>query len=368
MTGPLREAAVDLGAISGNVARLRSLAGTPHAMAVVKADGYGHGAAAAARAALDGGADWLGLADLAEALALRSDGVRAPMLAWLHDPRAEFRAAIDAGIDIGVSTLDQLDAVAAADAEALPHVHLKVETGLSRNGLAPEEWPAAFERAALLERAGLLRVRGVMSHLSNASEDDDATALAAFRRALHLLEEHGITPELRHLAATAGTVQRPDARFDLVRLGIGVYGLSPLAGVTSAELGLTPAMTLRTRVAAVRTVPAGAGVSYDYTWRAPEATRLALVPLGYADGVPRAASGLAEVEIGGRRHPVRGRIAMDQLVVEVGDAPVAVGDQAVLFGDPAAGHPSADEWAEWAGTINYEIVTRIGPRVERTYA
>jgi alanine racemase len=367
VTGPLREAAVDLEAISRNVARLREVAGTPHAMAVVKAEGYGHGAAAAARAALDGGADWLGVADVAEALALRSAGIGAPLLAWLHDPRADFRVAVDAGVDIGVSTIDQLDAVAAVDADVLPVVQLKVETGLSRNGLAPEDWPAAFARAALLERAGLLHVRGVMSHLSNASSDDDAAALAAFRRALHLLEEHGISPELRHLAATAGTLQRPDARFDMVRLGIGVYGLSPFPGTSSAELGLTPAMTLRTRVAAVRTVSAGTGVSYDYTWRASEATRLALVPLGYADGVPRAASGLAEVEINGRRHPVRGRIAMDQMVVEVGDEATAVGDEVVLFGDPAAGHPSADEWAEWAGTINYEIVTRIGPRVERTY-
>ncbi|BDZ44991.1 alanine racemase [Naasia aerilata] len=368
MSGPLREAAVDLGAVSRNVARLRELAGTPHAMAVVKADGYGHGAAAAARAALEGGADWVGVADLAEALALRADGIDAPILAWLHDPGADFAPAIAAGVDIGVSTLDQLEAVAAAGGSTVPVLQLKVETGLSRNGLAPEDWEAAFERAAGLERAGRVRVRGVMSHLSNASPDDDRDAGAAFDRALALAESAGLRPELRHLASTAAAVRRPEARYDLVRLGIGMYGLSPFDDATSAALGLTPAMTLRTRIAAVRAVAAGAGVSYDYAWRAPAATRLALVPVGYADGVPRAASNRAEVWIGGERFPVRGRIAMDQLVVEVGDAPVQVGDQAVLFGDPAIGFPSADEWAGWAGTINYEIVTRIGPRVQRTYA
>jgi alanine racemase len=368
MSTPLREAAVDLHALRGNVARLRELAGTPHAMAVVKADGYGHGASRAAQAALDGGADWLGVADLAEALDLRRAGITAPVLAWLHDPGADFRAAIDAGVDIGVSTLDQLDAVAAADAGTVPLVQFKVETGLSRNGLAPEEWEAGFHRAALLERAGLLRVRGLMSHLSNASESDDLAAVAAFERAVALAQSAGLRPELRHLASTAAAVRRPEARFDMVRIGIGAYGLSPFADATGADLGLIPAMTLRTRVAAVRTVPAGAGVSYDYVWRAPSSTRLALVPLGYADGVPRAASNRAEVWIDGGRFPVRGRIAMDQLVVDVGNAAVQVGDAAVLFGDPAQGYPSADEWADWAGTINYEIVTRIGPRVQRTYS
>ncbi|MCU1438587.1 MAG: alanine racemase [Naasia sp.] len=366
MTGsPLREAVVDVDAIAANVAHLRALAGTEHAMAVVKADGYGHGAVPTARAALEGGADWLGVADVAEALPLRDAGIRAPILAWLHDPDADFRTAIDAGVDIGVSTIAQLEAVAATDADGLPAVQLKVDSGLSRNGLAPDEWAAAFERAASLERAGLLRVRGLLSHLSNASAEADAAALAAFRDALAAADAAGLTLELRHLASTAGAIGRPDARFDLVRLGIGMYGLSPF-GREGGPAGLRPAMTLRSRVAAVRTVPAGTGVSYDHTWRAAEATRLALVPLGYADGVPRAASGRAEVAIGGVRRPVRGRIAMDQLIVEV-DGDVAVGDEAVLFGDPATGAPGADDWADWADTINYEIVTRIGPRVERTY-
>lgn len=362
MRTPLREAVIDRAAISANVVTLRSLAPTAHAMAVVKADGYGHGALPAARAALDGGADWLGVADLGEALQLRTAGIRTPLLAWLHDPLADFGAAVDAGVDIGVSTLEQLEAVAAAGGR--PVLQLKVDSGLSRNGLAADEWQQAFERAALLERAGRIRVRGLFSHLSNASEEADAEALTVFREALAGAEAAGLTLELRHLASTAGAVRRPDTRYDLVRLGIGLYGLSPF-GRDGGPPGLRPAMTLRTRVAAVRSVPAGTGVSYDHTWRAPEATRLALVPLGYADGVPRAAGGRAAVGIRGVRHAVRGRIAMDQMVVEVDDT-VAVGDEAVVFGDPGTGAPSADDWADWAGTINYEIVTRIGPRVERT--
>ncbi|MCW2957112.1 MAG: alr, partial [Thermoleophilia bacterium] len=301
------------------------------------------------------------------ALELRASGITAPLLAWLHDPTTDFAPAVDAGIDIGVSTIDQLDVLAELDADVPPLVQLKVDTGLSRNGLPPEQWEQAFERAALLESAGLLRVRGIFSHLSNTSREADDAALAGFTEALSLASDAGLTPDLRHLASTAAAIQRPDARFDLVRLGIGIYGLSPYAEMTSADLGLVPAMTLRGQVAAVRRVTAGAGVSYDHTWRAPTDTTLALIPLGYAEGVPRAASNVAEVWIDGARHPVRGRIAMDQLVVDVGDAGVQVGATAVLFGDPQRGYPSADDWARWAGTINYEIVTRIGPRVERHY-
>ena len=365
--GPERRADVDLAAIRGNVERLAAQVAPAAAMAVVKAGGYGHGAAPVARAALEGGAAWLGVADIGEALALRASGITAPVLAWLHDPTTDFAPAIDAGIDIGVSTIEQLDAIATLDADTPPLVQLKVETGLSRNGLAPAVWDQAFERAALLEKAGLLRVRGIFSHLSNTSSDADDASLAAFRTALTLAADAGLDPDIRHLASTAAAIQRPDARFDLVRLGIGIYGLSPFAEMGSADLGLVPAMTLRGRVAAVRRVPAGAGVSYDHTWRSTTETTLALVPLGYAEGIPRAASNLAEVWIAGARHPVRGRIAMDQLVVDVGDTDVEVGAHAVLFGDPAHGYPSADDWARWAGTINYEIVTRIGPRVERCY-
>ena len=360
-----RRAIVDPGAISRNVETLRAHVGGSPAMAIVKADAYGHGAIPAARAVLAGGAEWLGVATLEEARELRAAGISAPMLAWLHETDAPFAEAIGAGIDLGVSSVAELEAIVAAAPG--PVVQLKADTGLGRNGATPEEWGALVERAVAHERAGRVRVRGVWSHLAIAGPAEDAAQVARFRDALDAATAVGLEPDLVHLAATAGALRVPEARFGMVRLGIGCYGLTPLDDATSADLGLTPAMTLTATIAAVKRVPAGHGVSYGFDYRTSAPTTLALVPLGYADGVPRAASGRASVAIGGRLHPVAGRIAMDQLVVDVGDAPVAVGDDAVLFGDPATGVPSADDWAAAAGTINYEIVTRIGPRVRREY-
>ncbi|WP_235500464.1 alanine racemase [Leifsonia sp. Root227] len=370
-----REAVIDLGALVANVAHLREVVGTEHVMAVVKANAYGHGAVECARAALAGGADWLGVADLTEAMQLRDAGIEAPLLAWLHDPDADFAPAIAAGVDIGVSSIAQLDAVAAARRALVERgvlhgqafVQLKLETGLSRNGISEPQWDAAFARARELEHAGDIVVRGVFSHVSNASPEDDRAAVAVYTRGLDRAAAAGLRPELRHLAASAAALTIPDARFNLVRLGITIYGLSPLAGRSSADLGLRPVMTLRGSVAAVRRVPAGTGVSYDYTYRTSGDTTLALVPLGYAEGIPRHASNTAPVAIAGGTFRVCGRIAMDQFVVDVDDHPVHVGDEVVLFGDPATGVPSADDWAEAAGTINYEIVTRIGARVRRRY-
>ncbi|WP_136708500.1 alanine racemase [Agromyces sp. H66] len=367
---PFREAVVDLDAIRDNVAHLARLAAPARAMAVVKADGYGHGAVPVALAALAGGASWLGVADLAEAAALRDAGIRAPVLAWLHDPDAPFATAVERDVDLGVSSLDQLEAIAAAAASVgrPAHVHLKIDTGLSRNGIAPEAWAEAVAAAARHERAGRLGVRGIFSHLANTSAEEDAAQLAAFETALAAASDAGLAPEVRHIASTAGALRRPESRYDLVRLGIGIYGIPPFGdGTTAADLGLRPAMTLRGRVAAVRRIDAGTGVSYGHVWRAERPTTLALVPLGYADGVPRQASGRADVRLAGARRRIVGRIAMDQFLVDVGDDAVAVGDEVVLFGDPATGAPSADDWGDAADTIGYEIVTRIGPRVPRTY-
>lgn len=367
---PFREAVVDLDAIRRNVAHLSRLVAPAQTMAVVKADAYGHGAEPVARAALAGGASWLGVADLAEAGALRDAGIRAPLLAWLHDPEAAFGTAIERDVDLGVSSLGQLEAIAAAatSARRRAQVHLKVDTGLSRNGIAPEAWAEAVEAAARHERAGRIAVRGIFSHLANASAEEDAAQLAAFDTALAAASVAGLAPEVRHIASTAGALRRPESRYDLVRFGIGIYGIPPFGdGTTAADLGLRPAMTLRGRIAAVRRVDAGTGVSYGHAWRAERPTTLALVPLGYADGVPRQASGRAEVRLAGGRRRIVGRIAMDQFLVDVGDDFAAVGDEVVLFGDPATGAPSADDWGDAAGTIGYEIVTRIGPRVPRTY-
>ena len=248
--------------ISRNVRTVAERVAPAEVMAVVKANAYGHGAVEAARAALAGGASRLGVADLDEAFELRRAGIDAPILAWLHDPDADFAAAVVAGIEIGVSSIDQLEqaAVAATDAGAPAAVHLKIDTGLSRNGVPEAEWPAVVARAAELERVGRLTVAGVFSHFANTSRDVDAAQIAVFERALELAAAAGLTPVVRHLASSEQAIRDPRARFDLVRIGIAVYGLTPFGdGTTGTDLGLTPAMTLRARVAAVRHVEAGRG-------------------------------------------------------------------------------------------------------------
>jgi len=369
VTAPLsfREALIDADAIARNVGRMRELTGARRLMVVVKANAYGHGALAAAQAALAGGADALGTADLREAVALREAGVLAPLLCWLHDPGEDFDAAVEHGIDVGVSSLAQLDALAQAaeDRGARAAVQLKLDTGLSRNGAPEQEWPELAEALVRHTARGVLHLTGVFSHLSNTSREEDLAQLAVLARGEALLRERGVAAPLVHLAASAGALRIPEARRDMVRVGIGAYGLSPFDDETSLELGLVPAMTLQGRVAGVRRVDEGVGVSYDYTYRADAATGLALIPFGYADGIPRSASGVAEVHIRGRRHRIAGRVAMDQFVVDVGDTPVEAGDAVTLWGDPTTGVPSVDEWARWCGTINYELVTRVGGRVQR---
>ncbi|MEO7348955.1 MAG: alanine racemase [Terrimesophilobacter sp.] len=359
-----REAIIDLNAISANVEILRRVAGTPHFLAVTKANGYGHGAGAVAHAALAGGADWIGVVDAVEARALRDAGIRAPILTWLHGPRETFQAAVELGLDVGVSSLSELERAAAAGVSA---VHVKVDTGLGRNGSAPDLWAALFERACALQAKRGPRVRGLFSHLANAGEEADASQLEEFERARAVAASVGVEPELLHMAATEGTLRRPAARYNMVRVGLGCYGLSPFADSAPSDFGLTPALELSGAILSVKRVAAGCGVSYGFTYRTERETSLALVPLGYADGVPRHASDRGPVSINGERFTVSGIIAMDQFVVDVGDAPVAVGDRAVLFGDPASGVPSSRDWADAAGTIDYEIVARLGARIERRF-
>lgn len=367
MTG-LREAVVDLDAIASNVGRMRDVVGGRRVIAVVKADGYGHGAEPVARAALRGGAEMLGTADVDEALALRAAGIDAPLLSWLHAPDQDFGPAIASGVSLGISSARELHRAASAAVAGRPaRIHVKFDTGLSRNGVHRSEWVSVVDAVRAASDAGRVVLEGVFTHLSNTTDDDDREAVRVFEEALALVASRGLRPEMIHAAATAAAIAVPESRFDTIRLGIGMYGFSPVPGVTGAELGLVPAMRLVSRVASVKAVDPGTGVSYGYRYRTGEGSTLALVPVGYADGVPRQASSLGEVSIRGTRHRVAGRIAMDQFVVDVGDAPVEVGDEVVLFGDPASGVPSAAEWAEHAGTIDYEIVTRIGPRVPRRY-
>lgn len=363
------EVRVDLDAIRENVTRLRS--GTSaELMAVVKADGYGHGMLPAARAALDAGASWLGVCTLDEALALRAAGITAPVLAWLLAPGMPLEKAVTAGVDLGIGGTGPLaEAITAAQAAGRPtRVHLKIDTGLSRGGATAAEWPVLLEAAAKAQADGSVEIIGVWSHLAYADAPGHPTIdrqLRVFREGLELAERHGVNPQLRHLANSAATLTRPDAHFDLVRPGIAVYGLSPLTG---EAFGLRPAMTARARVLLTKRVPAGAGVSYGHTYTTDRETTLAVVPLGYGDGVPRQASNAGPVLIGGEIRRVAGRVCMDQIVLDCGDSPVRAGDVAVLFGDGRRGEPSATDWAEAADTIDYEIVTRFGGvRVPRVY-
>jgi len=355
----LREALVTLGAISRNVETIRAATTAAQTMVVVKANAYGHGAVPAARAALEGGADWLGVVDLDEAFELRDAGISAPLLAWLYGAEADYAEAIARDVDIGVHNLEQLERVAATSNQA--KIHIKVDTGLGRNGASVDDCDELFAAAARFEKQGALRVTGLFSHLANI---EDEAQVERFERLLAAARAAGLDPEFTHIAATGGALSLSN-NFSLQRIGIGAYGLSPYDG--PAGIPLEPAMQLSGEIVSVKRVPAGSGVSYGHTYITQRETTLALVPIGYADGVPRAASNRGPVTINGQRFMVAGRVAMDQFVVDIGDAAVKTGDRAVLFGDPATGVPSAQDWATAADTINYEIVARIGARVTRRY-
>ena len=366
-------AEVDLAAISTNVARLDAACGDAAVMAVVKADGYGHGMIPSARAAIAGGATWLGVAFAEEALALRAAGVDVPILAWLLAESDDVEPLVRADVDVSVSAPWALDlAVAAAVRAGRPaRVHLKVDTGLGRAGATRADWPDLVTAAAKAVADGTIEVTGIWSHLAYAdapAHPTIAAQVAAYADALEIADRAGLRPRVRHLANSAATLSLPDTHYDVVRPGIAVYGLSPGPEVgTASDLGLRPAMTLRADVALVKRVPAGQGVSYGHRYTTQRETTLALVPLGYADGVPRHATNVGPVSIAGRRYCISGTVCMDQFVVDVGDDVVEVGDAAVLFGPGDEGEPTADDWANAVGTINYEIVTRIGARVPRSY-
>lgn len=365
------EIRVDLDAIRSNVAKLRA-GTTAEVMAVVKADGYGHGMVPSARAALDGGATWLGVCTVAEALALRAAGIEAPVLCWLWAPGVALGEAVAADIDLSVAGLDQLSELL-DEARAVgrtARIHLKIDTGLNRNGAKPSEWPVLVEAAAKAQADGDADVIGLWSHFSYADAPGHETIdrqLDVFRAGIDIALGAGLTPRYRHIANSAATLTRPDTHFDLVRPGIAIYGLAPIPQ-RAAEFGLRPAMTARARVTITKRVPAGEGVSYGHTYTTAAETTLAVVPMGYADGVPRHASNVGPVQLGGRVRPIAGRVCMDQIVIDCGDDEVRAGDVATLFGPGDSGEPTADDWAAAVGTINYEIVTRIGGvRVDRTY-
>jgi alanine racemase len=361
-------ATIDLDALRSNLAACRAVTGDAAVMAVVKADAYGHGLVPCARAALDGGATWLGTALLSEAVALRDAGVGGRILAWLAVPGAPWAACLDRDIDVSVSAVWALDEVcdAARATGRRARVHLKADTGLSRNGSTPDDWPELVAAARLAELEGLVEVTGLWSHFATADVPTDPSVgaqLGVFDEALALADGAGLRPEVRHLANSAGALGVPRSRHDLVRVGIAMYGLSPGPDIGSAQaLGLQPVMTLKARLASVKRISAGSGVSYGHAYVADRDTTVGLVPLGYADGLPRAAANVGPLRAAGADRTIAGRVCMDQVVVDLGDDAAAPGDEVVIFG---TGGPSADDWAAACGTIGYEIVTRIGPRVPR---
>ncbi len=366
-------ARVDLAAITHNVESLRRCAGDAGLMAVVKADGYGHGMVPAARAALAGGASWLGVATLDEARGLRAAGIDVPVLCWLYAPGERFDDVIAAGVDLSASSTSQVAEIAQAAGRAgrPARLHLKADTGLSRGGGTLADWPALVDAALRAQAEGRAAVVGLWSHLACADEPGHpsiAVQLRAFDDAVELAEKAGVRPEVRHIANSAATLTLTEARHDLVRTGIAVYGLDPMPLEPYARrVGLRPAMTLTGRLALVKRVPAGSGVSYGHRYTTAAETTLGLVPLGYADGIPRLGTNLLEVWAAGRRRRVAGSVCMDQFVIDVGDDEVHAGDEVVLFGPGDRGEPTAQDWAEMLGTISYEIVTRIGARIPRTY-
>ena len=394
-------AAVDLAAIRHNLGVLRAAAPGALQLATVKANAYGHGLIPVARAALDGGADWLGVAQLAEAFTLRRGldeaGIAradAPILAWISTSASDFAAAIEADIDLSVSWTWVLADICAAAREAgrPARVHVKIDTGMSRAGSTLADLPALASALRMAADDGLVDVVGAWSHMSRADDPSEAgnastaSHVRIFEEGLSILADAGITPRIRHLSATSGILWHPEAHYDMVRAGIGLYGLSPDPAVAaSEELGLIPALELRAPLTSVKVIEEGTPASYGGTWVAPTRRWIGLVPLGYGDGILRAASNRARVVVhtasGPFNAPLIGRVCMDQFMVDLGpaegnpgtptarsgQAPAVPGDIATLFGSGIGGEALADDWAQAAGTINYEIVTHLGAHIPRIY-
>jgi alanine racemase len=364
-------AEVDLGAVRANVRTLRALVAPAELCAVVKADGYGHGAVEVSRAALDAGAACLAVALVEEGVQLREAGIDAPVLVLSEPVPAAAETVVAHRLTPVVYTPAGVDAIAKAAAirgtgEPVP-VHIKVDTGMHRVGCRPEDTAALA--AHVVERPEL-RLAGVCTHFAVADEPGNVyteTQQVVFDGVLDRLRAMHLPTGIVHACNTAGAIAMPGARYDMVRIGIGIYGLAPSPALAGA-VDLVPALSVKARVSHVRDLPAGARVSYGLRYTTTGATRVATVPIGYADGVPRELSHRGgEVLIGGHRHPIAGTVTMDQLMIDVGDAPVGVGDEVVLIGKQGDARITADEWADRMGTISYTVVCGVGPRVPRRY-
>jgi alanine racemase len=352
----MREIQVDLAKIQSNYRQLKSLVAPSEVMAVVKANGYGHGMHEVAQALEEIAVDALGVADLGEAIALRAAGIKSRLMCWILSAEDDFDMAAEQDIELGISNYEVLEAALAANVK---NIHIKVDTGLGRAGFSKAQWAEVFEKLSG-------KTIGLFSHLANTSEEEDLGQEQVFLEAEALALAAGVKISQRHLAATAGALSYPSMRYEMVRAGIGIYGLNPWEDRGYSQYQLQPAMRAVSEVVNLKRVPAGQGVSYGYRYRTDHETTLALVPFGYSEGMPRIAVG-AKVLIAGKQFEVSGRVAMDQFVVDIGDHEVSIGAEVVIFGDPAKGEPSAEDLGASAGTINYEVVTRIGGRAKRVY-
>ncbi len=364
-------AEIDLGALEHNVRSLRARAPQSEFMAIVKADAYGHGLLPVAQAAVRAGATWLGVAQFAEAFALRDEGMTTRLLTWLSVPGSDFAGAVRRDIDVSASATWTLYVLAAAAREQgrTARVHLTVDTGLGRGGAYGSDWSVLVDHARLLEAEGVITVVGIWTHFALADAPEHPTVLAQqdrFFDAVALAERAGVRPELRHLANSAATLVHPSAHADLVRPGIAMYGLTPVPQLDD-DFDLRPVMSLRARLALVKRIPAGQGLSYGHLYVPEVDTVVGLVPAGYADGVPRNATNVGPLQVGDLRTTIAGRVCMDQFVVDLGPRSKAVaGDVVTLFGAGPL-EPTAQEWADATGTISYEIVSRVGARVPRVW-
>lgn len=353
-------AEINLEAYRENLATIGEIVGDCDLMAVVKAEAYGHGMIPIARAAREAQVDWLGVATITEALALRAAGDTGRIFSWVSGD--EFDAAIENDIDLSVSTMNQLQAITATSKRA--RIHLKIDTGLSRNGATVQDWPMLVQAATQAN----VEIVGVWSHFAAADEPNhpaNQAQEAAFAEALSIAAELGVRPPVRHLANSAAALLRPQSRFDLVRIGIASFGYSP-APQLDHDFGLKPVLTLKSTLINVKSITRGSGVSYGHRFIAEHDTRVGLIPLGYGDGIARAMTG-GEVLVNGHRVPIIGAVCMDQIIVELGDTPAGIGDEVILFGPGDAGEPTGQDWAVSSNTIHYEVLTRLSARIPRVF-
>lgn len=369
----LRGAYIDLAAIRDNVKVLCDLARNSEVMAVVKADAYGHGLIPVSKAARQGGATWLGTALLEEAIELRKSGDKGRILTWLGSNQDRWQECVELGIDLSVSSIENVSAIinAAKVTGKTAQVHIKVDTGLGRNGVMPNDLADLTNLLEEAKASGLVEVVAVWTHFALADAPSSPTIakqLEVLDESFKYVESRGFKNLMKHAANSAATLTAPNAHFDLVRPGIAVYGITPGGEVGKAsEFGLRPAMALKAQAVVVKKVPAGHGISYGAEYVTKTDTRIALIPLGYADGIPRIAGNKGPVMAKGKEFSVAGRVCMDQFVIDIGDLDFSTGDEVILFGDPAKNEPDVEEWAKASQSIGYEIVTRLGPRVPRIY-